>query len=169
MADCYWSEEASSHSLIITREWYTRNRDKSSVAEFLDPDKGDKVNSGIRVVVPARQATMAGGTVRQYVGVNFIPQSGIYEFGYRSEAHRFSMVQYWNHATLTQSKFLSALTHSALAEHAFGCQCRKSRNLKDDGTYANIHLEMTQPAVKSFRNFERSTRNRSKTTKLKKI
>jgi hypothetical protein len=39
-------------------------------------------------------------------------------------------VQYWNHTTLTQSKFLSALTHSALAEHAFGCQCRNCRNMK---------------------------------------
>jgi hypothetical protein len=34
------------------------------------------------IAVPARQATRAGGTVGQpYAGVNFIPLSGIYEFG----------------------------------------------------------------------------------------
>ncbi len=36
-----------------------------SVAEFIDPDRGDEVNSGIGFVVPARQATWAGGPVRQ--------------------------------------------------------------------------------------------------------
>jgi hypothetical protein len=42
-----------------------------------------------RVVVPVRQDTWAGGTVRQsYAGVNFIPQSGIYEFGYWTYIHR---------------------------------------------------------------------------------
>ncbi len=47
------------------------------VAEFIDPDWGDKVNSGLglSLVVPARQATWAGGPVRQpYVGVDFIPR-----------------------------------------------------------------------------------------------
>jgi hypothetical protein len=40
----------------------------SPVAEFIDSDWADKVNSGIRFV-PARQATWAGGPVRQpYAG-----------------------------------------------------------------------------------------------------
>jgi hypothetical protein len=36
------------------------------------------------VVVPARQATwLAGGPAQEpYTGVDFIPQSGTYEFGY---------------------------------------------------------------------------------------
>jgi hypothetical protein len=51
-----------------------------SVAEFIDPDWGDKVNSG-------PPATWAGGPVRQpYAGVDFIPQSRIYEFGYKSHS-----------------------------------------------------------------------------------
>ncbi len=55
-----------------------------SVGEFIDPDWGDKVNQlWHRVVVLARQTTWDGGPVRQpYAGVDFIPQSGIYEFGY---------------------------------------------------------------------------------------
>jgi hypothetical protein len=35
--------------------------DPYALAEFKDPDWGDKVNSGIGVVVPAHQATWAGG------------------------------------------------------------------------------------------------------------
>ncbi len=47
---------------------------------------GIKSTAGIRVVVPARQATWAGGPVRQpYAAVDFVPQSGIYEFGYWTE------------------------------------------------------------------------------------
>jgi hypothetical protein len=48
------------------------------VAEFIDPDWGDNVNSGIGLSYqPARQATWASGPVRQpYAGVDFIPQSG---------------------------------------------------------------------------------------------
>jgi hypothetical protein len=46
--------------LAITRYTHNRDREKSSVAEFIDPD--------------------------------FIPQSGIYEFGYRSD----HPVQYLN-------------------------------------------------------------------------
>jgi hypothetical protein len=54
---------------------------KETVTEFIDPDGGDKVNSGIGFPYPARQATWAGGPVRQpYAGVNFIAQSGIHEF-----------------------------------------------------------------------------------------
>ncbi len=48
-------------------------------AEFIDPDWGFKVNSGIGL-----SATWAGGgPVRQPSAVvDFIPQSWIYEFGY---------------------------------------------------------------------------------------
>ncbi len=54
-----------------------------TVAEFIDPDWGDKVNSGYWVVVPACQATQAVWPIRQpFAGVDFIPQSWIYEFGY---------------------------------------------------------------------------------------
>ncbi len=54
------------------------------MVDFVDPDWEDKVNFRHRVVVLARQATWAGGPVRQpyAVVVNFIPQSEIYEFGY---------------------------------------------------------------------------------------
>jgi hypothetical protein len=52
---------------------------KETVTEFIDPDGGDKVNSGIGFSYQARQATWAGGPVRQpYAGVNFIVQSGIH-------------------------------------------------------------------------------------------
>jgi hypothetical protein len=55
------------------------------LAEFIDPDWGDKVNSGIGLSYrPAILHGLAGGPVpvRQlYVGVDFIPQSWIYEFG----------------------------------------------------------------------------------------
>jgi hypothetical protein len=48
------------------------------VGKFIDPDWGDKVNSGIGL-----SATWAGGPVRQpYAGVDLIPQSWIYEFSY---------------------------------------------------------------------------------------
>jgi hypothetical protein len=45
----------------------------------------DKVNSGIGLLYrQARLPYMAGGPEQQpFAGVNFIPQSGIYEFGYR--------------------------------------------------------------------------------------
>ncbi len=50
-----------------------------AVAEFKDPDWGDKVKSGKGLSYrPARLNGLAG-----YAGVDFIPQSGIYEFGYR--------------------------------------------------------------------------------------
>jgi hypothetical protein len=45
------------------------------VAEFIDPWLGDKVRSGIGFVVPARQPC-------SLAGADFIPQSGIYEFGF---------------------------------------------------------------------------------------
>jgi hypothetical protein len=53
-----------------------------TVAEFMDPDWGEKVNVSIGLSYwPA--GLCAGRPVRQlYVGVNFIPQSEIYEFGY---------------------------------------------------------------------------------------
>jgi hypothetical protein len=45
---------------------------------------GDKVNSGIGLFCcTGTPGYMAGGPVRRpYAGVDFIPQSGIYEFGY---------------------------------------------------------------------------------------
>jgi hypothetical protein len=48
------------------------------VAEFTDPCLGDKVNSGIGLSDVAWRA----GTTTLF-RVDFIPQSGIYEFGYR--------------------------------------------------------------------------------------
>jgi hypothetical protein len=53
--------------------------------EFIDPDWGDKVNSGIGLShLPAR--LWAGGPYdgQPYAGNDFIPQSWIYEFGYRN-------------------------------------------------------------------------------------
>ncbi len=56
-----------------------RIRVNKAVAEFKDPDWGDKVNSGIELSCRlARQHGLAG-----YAEVDFIPQSVIYEFGYR--------------------------------------------------------------------------------------
>jgi hypothetical protein len=57
---------------------------ENPVAEFIALDWGDKINSGIELsYLPA---TWASGPARKpysvYAGVNFIPQSGIYEFGY---------------------------------------------------------------------------------------
>jgi hypothetical protein len=46
-------------------------------------DGGDKVNFCIGLLYSGTPGYMAGGPVRQpYAGVDFIPQSGIYEFGY---------------------------------------------------------------------------------------
>jgi hypothetical protein len=63
-------------------------KDFYPVAEFIDPGWGDKVNSGIGLSTVCRTGPlgyMDGGPVRQpYAEVNFIPQSGIYEFIYRS-------------------------------------------------------------------------------------
>jgi hypothetical protein len=50
---------------------------ESPVAEFIDPWLGDKVNPG----TPGLQGGLAG-TTTLYVGVDFISQSGIYEFGH---------------------------------------------------------------------------------------
>ncbi len=66
-------------------------RSNNPVAEFTDPWLGDKVNSNIRleyrpanhVAWRAITTTLPGGPVQQpYVVVDFIPQSGICEFGY---------------------------------------------------------------------------------------
>jgi hypothetical protein len=59
-------------------------KDKQTVTEFIDPDGGDKVNSGIGFPsVSSPPGYRAGGLVRQpYAGVNFIAQSGIHELGY---------------------------------------------------------------------------------------
>ncbi len=51
------------------------------VAEFIWLGKHSQLRH--RVVVPSRQATWVGKPVRQpYAGVDFVPQSWIYEFGY---------------------------------------------------------------------------------------
>ncbi len=50
-----------------------------TVAKFLAPDWGDKVDSGKGIVVPARQVTQAA-VRRPYAGVNFIPPVRDYEF-----------------------------------------------------------------------------------------
>jgi hypothetical protein len=50
-----------------------------------------------RVVVPARQATLASGPVWQpYAGVDFIPQSWIYEIGYCN--HGPKILEIWRGA-----------------------------------------------------------------------
>ncbi len=61
-------------------EW---DPDLYPVAEFIDPWLGDKVNSGLGLSYRNARLYMAGGPVRQpYAGVDFIPQSRIFEFGY---------------------------------------------------------------------------------------
>ncbi len=50
---------------------------KGPVAKFLVPDWGDIIDFWHRIVIPACQATYAGGPVRQpYATVDYIPQSG---------------------------------------------------------------------------------------------
>ncbi len=59
-----------------------RIRANKAVAEFKDSDWGEKVNSGIGLSYrPARLHGLAG-----YAGIDFISQSGIYEFGYTGYA-----------------------------------------------------------------------------------
>ncbi len=71
-------------SLQATQSW--------TLAEFIDPWLGDKVNSGIGL--SCRPASLP---VRQpYAGVDFIPRSGIYKFGYWWLPH--SWRQYWSQA-----------------------------------------------------------------------
>ncbi len=58
-------------------------RTNESVADFIDPDCGDKVNSGIALSHrPAGYSGWRTTTVRQLYAEDFIPQSRIYEFGY---------------------------------------------------------------------------------------
>jgi hypothetical protein len=65
------------------------------LAKFLVPDWEDKVNSGIGVVVPARQATEAGGPVRQpYAEVKNIHQSETMNLA--TDHTRCTMVYYIN-------------------------------------------------------------------------
>ncbi len=49
------------------------------VAEFIEPDLGDKVNSGIGML--HRSARPHGLVQQLYAGVDFIPKSEIYKFG----------------------------------------------------------------------------------------
>ncbi len=64
----------------LTRDISPATSEINPVAEFLDPDGGDKVNSGRGLSYrPSRLQGLAG----QYDNrVNFSPQSRIYEFGY---------------------------------------------------------------------------------------
>jgi len=66
----------------------------STVAEFIDSDWGDKINSGIGLSYRPASHTWAGGAVRQpYAKVDFIPQSWIYEFGYRPVNPKFQIIR----------------------------------------------------------------------------
>ncbi len=71
------------------------------VAEFIGPDWGDKV------VVRVRQTTWP--LRKLYAGVEFFPQSGIYEFGYWSSLRkmgkfRFLKIQMWGIRTACNSR-----------------------------------------------------------------
>ncbi len=74
------------------------------VAEFIDPWLGNKVNSGIGCCTGTPGYT-AGGPVhvqQPYAGVDFIPQSGIYEFGYRFGGI-FLLARFWRMTTYTST------------------------------------------------------------------
>jgi hypothetical protein len=54
-----------------------------SCSQIHSPCPGGYSPLWLKVVVPGRQATSAGGPVRQpYAGVNYIPQVRDYQFGY---------------------------------------------------------------------------------------
>ncbi len=54
-----------------------------AVAEFIDPDWGDKVNSGIRLLYwPDRLHGLADRYDNPMLELTLSPQSGIYEFGF---------------------------------------------------------------------------------------
>jgi hypothetical protein len=56
---------------------------RKPVAEFIDPDWEDKVNSSIGLSYrSARLHGLARAGTTAYAGVEFIPQSQICEFGY---------------------------------------------------------------------------------------
>ncbi len=58
----------------------------NSVAEFMVPDWGDKVDYGIGFSYRTAMPMQPGGPVRQpYAGVNFIPPVRDYEFGYTGQ------------------------------------------------------------------------------------
>ena len=67
-------------SLLYNMIDLLRERERS-VAKFIVPDWGDKVNTSIGLSNRDRQATWAVGPTRQpYGGVNFIPRSGTMNF-----------------------------------------------------------------------------------------
>ncbi len=58
----------------------------TSVAEFMVPDWGDKVDYGIGFSYRTAMPMQPGGLVRQpYAGVNFIPPVRDYELGYTGQ------------------------------------------------------------------------------------
>ncbi len=68
----------------VTRDISPVTSEINPVAEFIDHDRGDKVNFGRELAGrPARLHGLAGWSDNPiYAGDNFIPQSRIYEFGY---------------------------------------------------------------------------------------
>ncbi len=86
----FWHELSNTSSVMLLSVmririwWFFKPLDQ--YAEFINPDWEDKVNFGIGLSCSGRTESpgyLAGGPVRQpYGGVNFIPQTGIYEFGY---------------------------------------------------------------------------------------
>ncbi len=93
-----YRQDPSRGTFYVTKIWQFRWSSKViyfnwdtirlfSVAEFIDLWLGDKVNFGIGLSYrPASHVAWRAGTII-YAGVDFIPQSGIYEFGYRKQLH----------------------------------------------------------------------------------
>ncbi len=85
------------------------NADSDPVAEYIDSEIGDKVNSCIGLAYRlTRHVAWRAGTTKPYAGVDFIHQSGIYEFGYRKAIsmpiHADPSPQHWyNHAKSVQN------------------------------------------------------------------
>jgi hypothetical protein len=62
----------------------------SNCSRFHRSLTGDKVNSGIQGCRTGPPAIRAG-TTTLFAGVDFIPQSGIYEFGYCSQKAKYML------------------------------------------------------------------------------
>jgi hypothetical protein len=83
----YEDPDAASHFNADPDPTIHFKADPDPVAECTDPDWGDSQLRHRDVVPACCQATWADGPVRQpYAGVDFIPQSRIYEFGYCSSS-----------------------------------------------------------------------------------
>ncbi len=69
------------------RTFYPGSDNFQLVAEFINPDWGDKVNFGIGLSYrPARLHGLAGRYDNPMPELTLSPQSEIYEFGYSSES-----------------------------------------------------------------------------------